>query len=425
MVKVLHLPSSFFPSSTGGKEIFVLKLIENMPQMEHRVLIHSESGASCYHYNNIRIDVLLPPVVINKAQSYYGLEYSDLSGFEEYLNSYLPDIVHFHDQGEFASLTHLKKCHSKGIKTVITYHSPGQSCLQRGLLFEGKAPCKGIINIKTCTYCRYRNRHFPSWLSTMITSLDLPFDLNGRYVLRNSTNLFKQSWIEFYDLIDVVQVHARWVTKMLLDNGVDENKIKYLKLGGPSTIVYPKNENEYNAPLKLVFVGRCTDVKGVHLLIDAVKSLSTSHNVEVHFFGPYWDNSDYGLLLQKKTQRDSRFKRPKLLNPNEVLKELSSMDVCIVPSLWPETGPFTVLDAFAAKIPVIGTRLAGIQERVRDGIDGLLFNWGDSNDLAAKIIMLFNDRKLLYKLKSNIQVNYTYSEMATNFSEIYSTLLNA
>jgi glycosyltransferase involved in cell wall biosynthesis len=55
-----------------------------------------------------------------------------------------------------------------------------------------------------------------------------------------------------------------------------------------------------------------------------------------------------------------------------VIPALARYDALVAPSQWLETGPLVVLEAFAARIPVIGSDLGGIAELIADGTDGLL-----------------------------------------------------
>jgi glycosyltransferase involved in cell wall biosynthesis len=47
--------------------------------------------------------------------------------------------------------------------------------------------------------------------------------------------------------------------------------------------------------------------------------------------------------------------------------------------------PMAILEAMAAGVPVVGTRVDGITDVVRDGVDGLLAAAGDPRDLARAI----------------------------------------
>ena len=69
----------------------------------------------------------------------------------------------------------------------------------------------------------------------------------------------------------------------------------------------------------------------------------------------------------------------------------NAADVLAVPSVVARDGetegmPTVILEAFAAACPVVGSRVAGIPEFVRDGETGFLADAADSGDLAAKIV---------------------------------------
>jgi len=416
-MKITHLPSSFFPDHTGGKEQFVDQLIRNLPQHDHLVVVHEGDQIKRYQHLGINVEVLPSLKSSNYRYSYFSQRFERPENFATLLDQYKPNVVHFHDQSSGASISHLDVVREKKIKSVLTYHSPGQSSLQRALIRNGKEPCDGRLDVTRCTVCRYASSGLPQPVAAIAGRISIPgFDATGKFLFRKSTELYLDTWREFYQKVDLIQVHAHWVKDMLLLNNVAGSKIRYVEMGGSESRPV-KDRSVSNGPLKLVFVGRCTDIKGVHLLIDAVRSLPDLA-LEVHFFGPGW-NDDYGKSLQSKVGDDTRFKKPTLLQPGEVVNHLEDMDVSIVPSLWPETGPFTVFDAFAAHLPVIGTRHAGIAERCRDNVDSLLFNWGDSADLASKISALYHDRVKLSTLRSNIRTNRTFRQFANDIGELY------
>ncbi len=435
-MKILHLPYSFFPKSTGGKEVFVYQLIKNSSSIaQHLVVIHEGDKTEKYTYNGVQVQVLPVATSSNKAITYFNGIYNDLQGFEAVLDEFKPDVVHFHDQGEGASLSHLLACKQKNIKTLLTYHSPGQSCLQRSLMFQGQAPCNGIIDYTKCTFCRNKILGLPDFAAHLLSHVTLPIDKSGKYIKRNSTELFYNAWQQFYNTVDAIQVHARWVKEMLVNNKVPEQKIHFVQMGGhllASDTTKAPTEPDYffqaigskERPLKLVFVGRCTDIKGVHLLIDAVQQLPTHVHVEVHFFGPYWSDTDYGKRMLDKIKEDHRFQSPVLIEQDKILAALTTMDVCVIPSIWPETGPFTVFDAFAAKLPIIGSNYAGIAERVNDGVDGLLFDWNNSDALADRIVQLCETKGLYKNLKQQIQINRSFKEMAEDFIDLYQNIID-
>ena len=52
-------------------------------------------------------------------------------------------------------------------------------------------------------------------------------------------------------------------------------------------------------------------------------------------------------------------------------KCFASIDVLVVPSIWPETSPIVIREALAAGVPVVASRIGGIPETVVDGVNGI------------------------------------------------------
>jgi glycosyltransferase involved in cell wall biosynthesis len=159
-------------------------------------------------------------------------------------------------------------------------------------------------------------------------------------------------------------------------------------------------------------------VKGIEVIFDALAYVDRCLPVEISLLGPGWD-SDYGKQLWKRVSRDRRVIAPRVINPNDMLYELAKNDACLVPSLVLETGPLAVYEALAAGIPIIGSRLGGIADRVRDNIDGLLFAPGDARALANIIQAILDSPEKLDRLRQNIQPQRTFDEMARELELLY------
>jgi glycosyltransferase involved in cell wall biosynthesis len=123
--------------------------------------------------------------------------------------------------------------------------------------------------------------------------------------------------------------------------------------------------------LRLVYWGRCNPDKGLHLVIDAIRALPASIPIQFDCYGPYWDG-DYGQQLQTKIAGDLRFRVQGNLPKDKLLPRLQAYDLAVVPSTWLETGPLTVLEAFAAGLPVAGSDLGGIKELLTGKAGGYL-----------------------------------------------------
>lgn len=76
-----------------------------------------------------------------------------------------------------------------------------------------------------------------------------------------------------------------------------------------------------------------------------------------------------------------------------------------------------------AKTPVIASRAGGIPELVKDGVNGLLFEPGDVQDLKKKIEYVIDNPALLDKLRQDMPVVKGIEENAGEMEEIYSGLI--
>jgi glycosyltransferase involved in cell wall biosynthesis len=105
-----------------------------------------------------------------------------------------------------------------------------------------------------------------------------------------------------------------------------------------------------------------------------------------------------------------------------MLQCLPSYHVVAVPSRWLETGPLVVLEAFAAGVPVIGSRLGGIAELIRDGIDGMLVEAESVAAWTETIRRLDEDRPMLERLRRGVRTPRTMDDVADDMMAVYRRL---
>jgi len=95
--------------------------------------------------------------------------------------------------------------------------------------------------------------------------------------------------------------------------------------------------------------------------------------------------------LESLSRRLGVADRVRLLGRREDVTELFAVaDVLAMPSLW-EAGPYALLEAMAAGVPVIGSRIPGIADWVAEGRTGYLFEPGDSPGLARALVAALSD----------------------------------
>ena len=105
------------------------------------------------------------------------------------------------------------------------------------------------------------------------------------------------------------------------------------------------------------------------------------------------------------------------------------MDLFVLPSLVPEGLPMSVLEAMAAGVPVVGTRVEGVTDVIHDGVNGLLAEPGDAESLAKSLGSFIRGETDWSALRqrgyeSHAQ-NYSDVSMAEGIAELYSRILSA
>jgi glycosyltransferase involved in cell wall biosynthesis len=177
--------------------------------------------------------------------------------------------------------------------------------------------------------------------------------------------------------------------------------------------------------LRLGYFGRIHPVKGIHVLLTAIRLISAHYQLELNIYGiPEEDKAGrrYYDRLLKQSHQDKRIKWPGVLSQKNKLQIMSELDVLVIPSIWLETGPLVLLEAWASGTPVLGSRLGGIAELVSDGVGGLLFEPENPQDIARVMIRLFNEPDLLGKLRASIPKVRTMKEVAEEMERVYNRL---
>src|SRR4030095_3616466 len=152
--------------------------------------------------------------------------------------------------------------------------------------------------------------------------------------------------------------------------------------------------------IRIGFVGTLVWHKGVHVLVDAVRSLPRD-KYELIIHGDTTVFPDYAAELRRKAAGlPVKFSGP--FDHNDMSRVYDHMDVLVVPSLWLENSPLVIHEAFRAGVPVVGARIGGIAGLVVDQRSGLLYDPPESaSALGNALRRLIDDPCHLAALAQN------------------------
>lgn len=155
--------------------------------------------------------------------------------------------------------------------------------------------------------------------------------------------------------------------------------------------------------LVLGYLGSLTPHKGVHVLVDAVRALDDP-SVELQIYGDPATHPQYVAELRARADEDPRIRFCGAFGPTRLGAALAEVDAVVVPSLWHENTPFSVLEALAAGRPVVASDVGGIAEIVAHEQNGLLVPCGDARALALALARLRHEQDLLGWLAGAVPV---------------------
>jgi len=278
--------------------------------------------------------------------------------FEHLIETFNPSIMHMHNiMGLSVALGSIAKKYA--IKTVMTLHDGWGFCYRNTMMRENGTFCH---DFKECHAC------MPSFLDEEMG--EVPISMRQDYFT-----------LAFQD-IDLFISPSDYLKEQYLKAGFNEANIKVLTNG--------IDIDKFNLPqiksdkIRFTFIGHLGEHKGVKLILEALALLQSKDNIHLNIVG------EGGLKDALQSYIDTHHLTPyvKLLGkvPNHDIPSLfSKTDVYILPSQWPENQPVTITEAFASKVPVIGTDFGGIKELVTHKERGLLFPMGDTESLAKQM----------------------------------------
>ena len=161
--------------------------------------------------------------------------------------------------------------------------------------------------------------------------------------------------------------------------------------------------NPERNPNKIMYVGRLHAAKGVDTLLAAMPIVVQEFpDVELVLIGGHlgfntikrYSEMAESLGVGKNVTFLGTKSRP------EVLNELSDAAFTVFPSFAEGFG-WVIIESFSVGTPVIGTNSTSIKEIIRDGVDGFLFEPGNSPELSAKMITMLASPSMQQEFSKN------------------------
>lgn len=318
-----------------------------MVESELRLLRRNGHDVECLFRHND--DVPTTPVVSLALQTLWSR--SSSGSLTRLATEFRPDLIHVHNTFPLISASLYWAAAEARIPVVQTLHNFRLFCLQAMLLRNGaicedclgKLPWRGVV--RGC----YRGSRLQSGV------------LAGMLTLHRALSTYRTKVTRYIALNEFCR-------RKFVEGGLPEHKV----------VIKPNFVDDpgirASARQGFLFVGRLSAEKGISVLAEAARRCNVI-SVRIAGTGPESDRITEvpGLIALGA------------LSGDRVMQEMAGAMALVMPSIWYESFPRTLVEAFACALPVIASRLGAMAELIEDGKTGLLFETGNAADLAHKM----------------------------------------
>lgn len=366
-LRVLVVHSTY--QQRGGEESVMGSEVALLRAYGHTVEVYSRDNTEVYHMGKATLAL----------QTLWSRRTSDEVGGR--IENFRPDIVHVHNTLPLVSPSVYWAAGKRGVPVVQTLHNFRLLCPQAMLLRNGHVceDCLGTWPWRSVLRRCYRN----SASQTAVLAGTL-------------------TWHRF------IGTFSRKVTRYIATD--EHSRRKFIQGGLPPDkvvtkphfvdLVSPTDEPRSGG----LFVGRLSPEKGISVLVEALASAAECD------FAVIGTGPDQSKIISSKARYLG------YLDATRVYERMQHASYLVLPSLWYENSPRTLIESFACGLPVIASRLGSMAELIEEGVTGLLFEPGSADDLASKIrwaerhsdrmAQMGRNARTEYELKYTPEINY-------------------
>lgn len=313
-----------------------------------------------------------------------------------------PEILHVHNTFPLLSPSIFQAAEGSDVATVYTVHNYRIYC----------AAGSPMRNSLPCMECLDKQNAFPAL----------------KY------GCYRESRIATFPMVVMIGLHRRMGTwQKYVDAFItlsEFQKEKLIGAGLPAQRVYVK-PNFYPAPplprpwlerqRKVVFIGRLSPEKGVHVLLEAWKEWGEAAPL-LELIGDGKEKENLRKSL-KNTVAEKKVCFTGQLLFDQTQERLAEASLLILPSLCFEGFPMVIREAFALGVPVVASRIGAIPFIIKDGDSGMMFQPGDSTELLKVVKALWENSTRLSNMaeaaRKEFEIKYTADENYDMLMEIY------
>ena len=277
--------------------------------------------------------------------------------FNQLLSDFKPDVVHLHNIHSYISPIVARIAHEKNIHVVWTLHDHKLVCPTYLCLREGKI-CEECFNNKYGVFKHkcMKNSNIASFLAWM----------EAYYWNEKKISKYTNTFIS----------PSHFLKSKMIEGGYSAGQIEVLHNFLLKEMPAPAEKEDYYC-----YVGRLSTEKGVETLLES--AIKLNYNLKIIGEGPLLD-------FYKTKYPHKHFEFLGQMNQEDLFPLVQKARFIVIPSVCYENNPFNAIEALSMGTPVLGARIGGIPELIKEGENGFLFTPGNVAELHDKINECFD-----------------------------------
>lgn len=371
-MKILFLSDDFPPDNLGGAGVVAYNLAETIKELNHDVYVISTTQnknqeGSCFQ-DGFKVYRIYSQYH-RRWRAYFSLyNPQTVNKVSKIIAEVKPDVVHAHNIHYHLSYYCLKIAKKSGAKVFLTAHDV--------MLFN-----YGKIKIPKEATCQNY------WDYCRLSILGQIKEFKKRY--SPVRNLVIRRYLKKY--VDKIIAVSDALKKVLILNGITNVETVHnginvgeYEINQEAVSVFKKNNGLGNQKI-ILFGGRISEEKGINQAIESF-GLILKEFPESLFVVAGSGGADFNKSILS-------IKFLGWLNQEDMKLAFAASDVVLFPSICFDTFGMVVLEAMAAKKPVIGTCFGGAREVVVDGETGYIVNPYSIKTMADKIVDFLKNKE--------------------------------
>lgn len=389
----------------GGSEKYYFELANLLKEKGHQIAFFSmknekniKTGEKEYFVNEIDLNT---GSKLKALDVIYSKE--NKKKMIETLEEFKPDIVHVNNFQRQLSESIIEAIKEKNIPIVFTAHDLEAVCPNKTMLDENK-------NI--CELCK--NGHYINCIKKKCIKSSLLKSILGAI----ETKYYRNKKV-YTEKIDKIVTPSKFYKKKLIDYGIEDNKIIVI----PNFLDIDKYNIRTNNDDYALYFGRLSKEKGILNLVEAFSNIKDQ---KLHIAGDGPEREKIEKIIRNR-HLENNIKLLGFLNEKEMQEEIANCRFVVLPSIWYDNCPYSILETLTIGKTVIGSDMGGIPELVRDKVNGLIFRHNDIQELEEKMKLLFENKGLVEEYGKNAkkiaQKEYSRDKYYDKMIKIYEDVL--